>query len=89
MCVAGRASLLSAGRSRTAQKQQGMTARDLRIAIIGGGTGGLTMALALRQRGMQADVEDRFGIRIPNDDRKRFVTLGDAVDFLRAAGAER
>ena len=32
--------------------------------------------------------EDRFGVRIPDDDLERFVTLGDAVDFLRAAGAE-
>jgi salicylate hydroxylase len=36
-----------------------MTARDLRIAIIGGGIGGLTLALALRQRGMQADVYEQ------------------------------
>ncbi len=32
--------------------------------------------------------EDRFGVRIPDDDLERFATLGDAVDFLRAAGAE-
>ena len=32
--------------------------------------------------------EDRFGVHIPDDDLERFVTLGDAVDFLRAAGAE-
>lgn len=32
--------------------------------------------------------EDRFGVRIPDDDLERFVTLGDAVDFLRAAGAD-
>ena len=36
-----------------------MTARDLRIAIIGGGIGGLTLALALRQRGMRADVYEQ------------------------------
>lgn len=65
-----------------------MTARDFRIAIIGASIGGLTLALALRQRGMQADVEDRFGVRIPDNDLERFVTLGDAVDFLRTAGAE-
>ena len=29
--------------------------------------------------------EDRFGVRIPDDDLERFVTLGDAVDFLHAA----
>ena len=32
--------------------------------------------------------EDRFGVRIPDDDLERFVTLGDAVDFLRAAGVD-
>jgi acyl carrier protein len=32
--------------------------------------------------------EDRFGVRVPDDDLEGFVTLGDAVDFLRAAGAE-
>ena len=29
--------------------------------------------------------EDRFGIRIPDDDLERFVTVGDAMDFLRGA----
>ena len=33
--------------------------------------------------------EDHFGVRIPDDDLERFVTLGDAVDFLRATGAEQ
>ena len=33
-----------------------MSARALRIAIVGGGIGGLTLALALRQRGMAAEV---------------------------------
>ncbi|HYZ32748.1 MAG TPA: FAD-dependent monooxygenase [Crenalkalicoccus sp.] len=33
-----------------------MSARNLRIAIVGGGIGGLTLALALRQRGMEAEV---------------------------------
>ncbi len=32
--------------------------------------------------------EDRFGVRVPDDDLEGFVTLGDAVDFLRAAGAK-
>ncbi len=32
--------------------------------------------------------KDRFGVRIPDDDLERLVTLGDAVDFLRVAGAE-
>ena len=36
-----------------------MTARDPRIAIIGGGIGGLTLALALRQRGMRADIYEQ------------------------------
>ena len=36
-----------------------MGAQDPRIAIIGGGIGGLTLALALRQRGMQADVYEQ------------------------------
>lgn len=33
-----------------------MSTRTLRIAIVGGGIGGLTLALALRQRGMEAAV---------------------------------
>ena len=33
-----------------------MTSQNLRIAIVGGGIGGLTLALAIRQRGMTADV---------------------------------
>ena len=33
--------------------------------------------------------EDRFGVRVPDDDLERFVTVGDAVDFLHAAGAGR
>src|SRR3954468_11427845 len=33
-----------------------MDARNLRVAIAGGGIGGLTVALALRRRGMAADV---------------------------------
>jgi salicylate hydroxylase len=33
-----------------------MNSQTLRIAIVGGGIGGLTLALALRQRGMKADV---------------------------------
>jgi len=33
-----------------------MGAQKLRLAIIGGGIGGLTLALALRQRGLEADV---------------------------------
>jgi salicylate hydroxylase len=31
----------------------------LRIAIVGGGIGGLTLALALRQRGLEADVYEQ------------------------------
>ena len=31
--------------------------------------------------------EDRFGVRVPDDDLERFVTVGDAVDFLQRAGA--
>src|SRR5919206_9001 len=33
-----------------------MRAQTLRIAIVGGGIGGLTLALALRQRGLEAEV---------------------------------
>ncbi|HEX8929509.1 MAG TPA: NAD(P)-binding protein, partial [Actinomycetota bacterium] len=33
-----------------------MSARGLRTAITGGGIGGLTLALALRQRGLKAEV---------------------------------
>jgi acyl carrier protein len=29
--------------------------------------------------------EDRFGVRVPDDDLERFVTVGDAVDFLHHA----
>ena len=34
----------------------------LRIAIVGGGIGGLTLALALRQRGMRADVYEQSAV---------------------------
>jgi salicylate hydroxylase len=33
-----------------------MSTRDLRIAVVGGGIGGLTLAIALRQRGLEAEV---------------------------------
>ena len=33
--------------------------RKLRIAIVGGGIGGLTLAVALRQRGIEADVYEQ------------------------------
>ena len=36
-----------------------MSARDLRIAIVGGGIGGLTLALALRQRGLAAEIYEQ------------------------------
>jgi 2-polyprenyl-6-methoxyphenol hydroxylase-like FAD-dependent oxidoreductase len=36
-----------------------MTARHIRIGIVGAGIGGLTLALALRQRGMAADVYEQ------------------------------
>src|SRR5215207_11082256 len=39
--------------------QPGSKAKKLRIAIVGGGTGGLTLALALRQRGIAADVYEQ------------------------------
>jgi len=29
--------------------------------------------------------EDRFGVRIPDDDAERFVTLGDVAAFIQAA----
>jgi 2-polyprenyl-6-methoxyphenol hydroxylase-like FAD-dependent oxidoreductase len=89
------------------------TAKKLRIAIIGGGSGGLTLAVALRQRGIAADVyeqspelteigaavalsanstrelgEDRFGVRIPDEDLERFETVGDVVDYVRHARAD-
>lgn len=38
-----------------------MTAQQLRIAIVGAGIGGLTLALALRQRGLAADVFEQAG----------------------------
>ena len=33
------------------------------------------------------DAEDAFGIRIPDDDVERFVTVGDVVDYVRWAKA--
>ena len=33
--------------------------------------------------------EDRFGVRVPDDDLERFVTVGDAVDFLQHALLQR
>ncbi len=33
--------------------------------------------------------EDRFGVRVPDDDLERFVTVGDAVDFLHRALLQR
>ena len=36
-----------------------MSARGLRIAVVGGGIGGLTLALALRQRGLSAKVYEQ------------------------------
>lgn len=36
-----------------------MSSNNLRIAIIGGGIGGLTLALALRQRGLEPDVYEQ------------------------------
>jgi salicylate hydroxylase len=36
-----------------------MTAEEIRVAIVGGGIGGLTLALALRQRGLAADVYEQ------------------------------
>ena len=36
-----------------------MTAEEIRVGIVGGGIGGLTLALALRQRGLAADVYEQ------------------------------
>ena len=36
-----------------------MTGAQIRIGIVGGGIGGLTLALALRQRGLAADVYEQ------------------------------
>ena len=36
-----------------------MTAGQIRIGIVGAGIGGLTLALALRQRGLAADVYEQ------------------------------
>ncbi len=33
--------------------------------------------------------EDWFGVRVPDDDLERFVTVGDAVDFLHQALRQR
>jgi glycine/D-amino acid oxidase-like deaminating enzyme len=36
-----------------------MTAAQIRIGVVGGGIGGLTLALALRRRGLEADVYEQ------------------------------
>src|SRR4051795_3474387 len=36
-----------------------MAATDLRVAIVGGGIGGLSLALALRERGLTAEVYEQ------------------------------
>jgi salicylate hydroxylase len=36
-----------------------MTAEEIRVGIVGGGIGGLTLSLALRQRGLAADVYEQ------------------------------
>src|SRR5215212_10823332 len=41
------------------QMPAGTNTHGLRIAIVGGGIGGLTLALALRQRGMTAEVYEQ------------------------------
>ena len=35
---------------------EGMAKSAMRVAVVGGGIGGLSLALALRERGLQADV---------------------------------
>jgi 2-polyprenyl-6-methoxyphenol hydroxylase-like FAD-dependent oxidoreductase len=42
-----------------ARRHFSMTAGQLRIGIVGAGIGGLTLALALRQRGLTADVYEQ------------------------------
>src|ERR1700744_3641594 len=40
-------------------KQERSMTKTFRIAIVGGGIGGLTLAVALRQRGIEADVYEQ------------------------------
>src|SRR3954463_12876396 len=54
-----RASGQAQGRKLMSAIKTGSNAKKLRIAIVGGGIGGLTLALALRQRGIVSDVYEQ------------------------------
>ena len=72
-----------------------MSAPDLRIAIIGGGIGGLTLAIALRQRGMAADVYEQAphlaeigaAVALSANSTRELRRLG-VLDLITAASCE-
>jgi salicylate hydroxylase len=69
--------------------------RKLRIAIVGGGIGGLTLAVALRQRGIEADVYEQApelteigaAIALSANSSRELRRLG-MLDALTAASTE-
>jgi len=69
-----------------------MTRGDLRVAIIGAGIGGLSLALALRERGMRADVYEQApelieigaAIALSANANREYARLG-LIDDLAAA----
>jgi salicylate hydroxylase len=72
-----------------------MGEQNLRIAIIGGGIGGLTLALALRQRGMSVDVYEQArqlaeigaAVALSANSTREFRRLG-VLDALTAVSTE-
>ena len=72
-----------------------MSAQKLRIAIVGGGIGGLTLALALRQRGMTADIYEQAqelaeigaAVALSANSTREFRRLG-VLDALTAVSTE-
>jgi salicylate hydroxylase len=69
-----------------------MSDSDLRVAIIGGGIGGLSLGLALRERGLRADVFEQApelaeigaAIALSANALREYARLG-LVDELAAA----
>jgi salicylate hydroxylase len=72
-----------------------MTEQNLRVAVIGGGIGGLTLALALRQRGMRVDVYEQAqqlaeigaAVALSANSTREFRRLG-VLDALTAVSTE-
>src|ERR1700729_806751 len=69
--------------------------KALRIAIVGGGIGGLTLAVALRQRGIEADVYEQApelaeigaGVALSANSNRELRRLG-ILDALAAVSTE-